>query len=298
MRTQKRFTPSLMQRFIRQGRGTGTYQDYIPWHRVGRGDPSSLGRSHLMMWKERQRELLSDGEWDGLCFSTMIYNLVDVREQHKLSLECGPSELGLYDVRCAGGDFPGTLEIAKKLGFKHPRVTGEGTSDYWRMSTDQVLVLRLSSVQLEILAVAYKPDNKSLTKRKRQLLAIEKAYWDARGVTWILITPELFEESVGLTLRRTAPWALGVATTAYEKQVAIKVACQTVGHSFTFTLDSIEALLGNKDLAQRSFWQAVWNGDIPMDLRTGWRPHLPIKLLSHEAFTTLNPVASRRSSWH
>ena len=66
-----------------------------------------------MMWKERQRELLSDGEWDGLCFSTMIYNLVDVREQHKLSLECGPSELGLYDVCCAGGAFEERLKLQR-----------------------------------------------------------------------------------------------------------------------------------------------------------------------------------------
>lgn len=297
MRTQKRFTPSLMQRFMRQGRGTGTYQNYIPWHRVGRGDPSSHGRSHLMVWKERQRELLSDGEWDGLSFSTMLSNLVDVREQHKLSLECGSHELSLYDVRCTSTDYPGTLAIAKQLGFKHPRVTGEGTSDDWRMTTDQVLVLRLSSGQLELLAVAYKPDNNSLTKRKRQLLEIEKAYWDARGVTWILITPELFDESVGLTLRRTAPWGLGVATSSEKKKVAVDVVSQTLGHTFTFTLDSIEALLGDKDLAQRSFWQAVWYGDIPMDLRTGWRPHLPIKLLSQKAFIELNPVASRRSSW-
>ncbi len=251
-----------------------------------------------MMWKERQRELLSDGEWVGLLFSTMIGNLVDVREQHKLFPEEGPYELALYDVRHAGKVCPGTLAIAQQLGFKHPRVNGDSTSADWKMTTDQVLVLRLPSGQLELLAVAYKPDDKRLTKRSRQLLAIEKAYWDARGVTWILITPELFEESVGLTLRRTAPWGLGVATTAADMKVAANVVNQTLGHTYTFTLNSIEALLGNKDLAQRSLWQAVWNGDIPMDLRTGWRPHLPIKLLSPDAFAALNPVVSRRTSWN
>ena len=283
---------------MRQGRGTGTHRNYIPWHRVGRGDPSSQGRSHLMVWRERQRELLSDGEWDGLAFSTLIGNLEDIREQHKLSTNSGPHELLLYDVRTTCSEYPGTLEIAKTLGFKHPRVNGEGTSDDWHMTTDQVLVLRLSSGQLELLAVAYKPDNKRLTERNRQLLAIEKAYWEARGVTWILITPDLFEESAGLTLRRTAPWGLGVATSTDEKKVAVNVVHQTLGHTFTYTLDSLEVELGNKDLAQRAFWQAVWNGDIPMDLRMGWRPHLPIKLLTPEAFTALNPVASRRSSWN
>lgn len=298
MRTQKRFTPTLLKRFIRQGRGTGTYKDYIPWHRVGRGDPSSRGRSHLIMWRDRQRELLSDGEWVGLLFSTLISNLVDIREQHKLSPDEGAFELALYDVRYGGKVYPGTRAIAKQLGFKHPRVNGDGTSDDWKMTTDQVLVLRLPSGQLELLAVAYKPDDKKLTRRNRQLLAIEKAYWDAREVTWILITPELFDESVGLTLRRAVPWGLGVAATDADMKVAVNVVSQTLGHTYTYILDSIEVLLGNKDLAQRSFWQAVWNGDIPMDLRTGWRPHLPIKLLSPDAFAALNPVVSRRTSWN
>lgn len=298
MRTQKRFTPALLERFTRIGRGTGTYQDYIPWHRVGRGDPSSRGRSHLMMWQERQRELLSDGEWVGLLFSTMISNLLDVREQHRLSTEDGPFELALYDVRYEGKNYPGTLVIAKQLGFKHPRVNGDGTSDDWKMTTDQVLVLRRSSGDLELLAVAYKPNNSELTIRNRQLLAIEKAYWDARGVVWILITPELFSESVGLTLRRAVPWGLGTAVSTADIAVAVHAVDQTLGHTFTYTLDSITKVLREKDLAQRAFWQSVWSGAIPMDLRTGWRPHLPIKLLSPDDFASLNPVISRRTSWN
>jgi hypothetical protein len=297
MRTQKRFTPALLERFTRIGRGTGTYQDYIPWHRVSRSDPSSIGRSHLMMWRERQRELLSDGEWVGLLFSTMLSNLLDVREQHKLSPEEGPFELALYDVRYGGKDYPGTRAIAKQLGIKHPRVNGDGTSDDWKMTTDQVLVLRLPSGQLELLAVAYKPDDKKLTKRSLQLLAIEKAYWYSRGVTWLLITPALFDESVGLTLRRAVAWGLGTAVSTSDIAVAVHAVHQTLGHTFTYTLDSITRVLGNKDLAQRALWQAVWTGAIPMDLRTGWRPHLPIKLLSPADFTVLNPVVSRRTSW-
>lgn len=298
MRTVKRFTPALLKRFMRQGRGTGTYQDYLPWHRVGRSDPSSLGRSHLMMWRERQRELLSDGEWVGLLFCTMLSNLLDVREQHMLSPEDGPFELALYDVSYGGRSCPGTRSIAQRLGFKHPRVNGESTSSEWTMTTDQVLVMEQPSGQLELLAVAYKPDGKTLTKRVRQLLAMEKAYWNARGVTWILITPELFAESVGLTLRRAAPWGLGPAVSASEITVAVDAVQQTLGHSFTHTLDAISCALGCKDLAQRAFWQAVWTAAIPMDLRTGWRPHLPVRLLSSDDFASQNPVASRRTSWN
>lgn len=283
---------------MRQGRGTGTFQNYLPWHRVGRGDPSSRGRSHLMIWRDRQRELLSDGEWDGLLFATMISNLLDVREQHRLSLEDGPSELALYDVRHGGIVYPGTLAIAKKLNVKHPRVSEAGTSVDWKMTTDQVLVLRAPSGDLELLAVAYKDNNSDLTKRNRQLLAIEKAYWDARGVVWILITPELFDESVGVTLRRAVPWGLGTPVSPSDIAVAVNAVKKTLGQSFTDTLNSIDLVLGEKDRAQRAFWQAVWTGAIPMDLRIGWRPHLPIKLMSQKKFVALNPVASRRTSWN
>jgi hypothetical protein len=297
MRTQKRFTPALLERYQRIGRGTGTHQDYIPWHRVGRSDPSSHGRSHLMMWRERQRELLSDGEWVGLLFATMLDNIEDLREQHKLALEDGPFELADYDIRFAGRIVPGTLAIAKKLGIKHPRVNGNGLSADWKMTTDQVLVLRRPCGQLELLAVAYKPDSKGLTKRNRQLLSIEKAYWDARGVQWLLITPELFDESVGLTLRRSVPWGLGTPVALSAMVAARRVVDLTLGHTYTYTIDTLAVMLGDKDTAQRAFWQAVWSGTIPMELRRGWRPHFPIQLISSQRFSNQNPLASRRSAW-
>jgi TnsA endonuclease N terminal len=297
MRTQKRFTPDLLERFVRTGRGTGTYTDYIPWHRVGRGDPASDGRSHLMMWRQRQRELLSDREWEGMLFVTMLGGLEDVREQHRLSLDDAVFELADYDVRCAGQIRPGTKAIAKNLGYKHPRVNGNGRSDDWVMTTDQVLVLRLPNGHLELLAVAYKPDGLALTRRKRELLALERAYWQERGVHWLLITPGIYSESVGLTLRRSAQWALGQPVAPSAIATTKLIVEQTLGHSFTYVLRSLEICLLNLDEAQRAFWQAVWYGAVPLDLRRGWRPHLPLDLLSADEFIALNPVASRRSAW-
>ena len=298
MRTQKRFTPALLERFTRLSRGTGTHQDYIPWHRVGRGDPSSRGRSHLMMWKDRQRELLSDGEWVVLLFVTLLKTVRDMREQLKLSLDDAAFELGEYDARFMGQIYPGTRSIAKQLGFKHPRVNGDGRSSDWVMTTDQLLLLQDMDGHLELLAVSCKPSCAVLTKRERQLLSIEAAYWAARSVQWILITPDLFEESVGVTLRRTAPWGLGAPVSPAAIRAAVIITEQFLGHSFNFTLDALKDQLGDIDLAQRAFWQAVWCGSLPVDLRRGWRPHLPIELLDPAGFTALNPVASRRSSWN
>ena len=297
MRTQKRFTPTLLERFVREGRGTGTYQDYLPWHRVGRGDPSSIGRSHLMIWRKRQLELLSDGEWVGALFSTMLPNLLDVREQLKLSQEAGPHEMAHYNAGYLGCFFPGTLSIAKQLGYKHPRVNEEGRSEYWTMTTDQVLLLTLPDGQCELLAVSFKPHSTTLTKRDKQKLEIDQRYWAVRGVKWLLITADIFEESVGLTLRCISPWALGEAVDLFAIEAAVSVVKQTLGHTFTYALNKLADKLGDKDLAQRAIWQAVWCGALPVDLRRGWRPHLPIDLIDHQSFVALNPVASRRSSW-
>ena len=203
MRTTKRFTPNLLDRFRALGRGTGTYDDYIPWHRLSRGDPASQGRSHLPMWRGRQRELLSDQELGGFHFTIMLPTLVDVREQFPLSLESNRHELADYDVRARAGYFPGTKEIAESLATKHPRVNGNGRSAPWVMTTDLLLCLRRPDRQLELLAIAIKSDKDANRKRSKELLLLEKAYWQARGVTWLLITPSLYDKREVLTLRRT-----------------------------------------------------------------------------------------------
>lgn len=250
-----------------------------------------------MIWLDRQRELLSDGEWVGILFSTMLPNLEDVLEQCPLSKEFAEVEVARYDIRYSGQKAPGTIAIAAQLGIKHPRVNGDGRSELWTMSTDQILVLRRLSGGLELLAVAFKPTATLLSKRSRQLLSIEKAYWAERGVSWLLISTEAFEHCVGLTLRRCAPWALGLSSSPTAISSAVEIAHQTLGHSLTFVINTLTEQLGDQDAAQRAFWQAVWYGHLPMDLRTGWRPHLPIRLLHPDVFKGLNPIASRRSAW-
>lgn len=299
MRTTKRFTPTVLARFLKLGRGSGTFANYIPWHRVSRSDPSSCGRSHLQMWRGRQRELLSDGEWVGLFFAISIQNLVDLREQFPLPFEGGLHEISAYRAGTLPTLYPGTLKIAKRLGIKHPKTHEKGKSAEWVMTTDFLLVLQTPSNNLELLAVSFKPDANLKNKRTRDLLDIEREYWLARGVTWLFITPELYDEQVALRLRDTMPWALGTTVSENDLLVASSVAHELQGHSLTHVLKQIAARFGDIDLdhAQRSFWQSVWCGKTPLDLRRGWRPHIPVRLLTAEEFLSLNPVASRRTSW-
>lgn len=297
MRTTKRFTPQLLERFRKQGRGQGTFDDYVPWHRVGRGDPASRGRSHLQQWNGRQRELLSDHEWVMLLFSVMLTNLVDIREQFPLSKEGDPHELSEYQPNAPQKLFLGTIEIAKNLGIKHPMTTGNGTSDTWVPSTDLLLTVKHADSTLELVAIAVKERKELTNRRKRELLLLERAYWAVRGVVWLVVTPIQYDEHVALTLRMTMPWALGAVVSEADRQFASNTASEYRGLPLTQLLEKLSTSFGDVDHAQRAFWQGVWSSHIPLDLRRGWRPHQPVVLLDTSSFQSLNPIQMRRSAW-
>jgi hypothetical protein len=300
MRTTKRFTPKVLERFKRLGRGQGTYADYTPWHRVGRSDPSSQGRSHLQVWANRHYELLSDQEWVALFFAMMVRGLHDIREQFPLSLTDGPHELAAYRADTPSMVFSGTLALAQRLGIKHPKVTGNGGATDWIMTTDLLIAIRKSDSSLELIAISIKPKDGWQKKRTYNLLQLEKTYWEERGITWLLITPEVYDPRIPLTLRCTMPWALGAIVKNEDRYIAAQVTQQSSGHPLTHILKQLAVKLGgneNLDYAQRAFWQAAWAGVIKLDFRRGWRPHIPPMLLSDEAFKDLNPIACRRSSW-
>lgn len=298
MRTTKQFTPDLLDRFKTEGRGQGTYTSYRPWHGVSRSEPSSMGRSHLMTWGGRQRNFLSDDEWGASHFSLWTPGVNDLREQFPLSLESGCHELSAYDVRLASSKYPGTLEIAEQLGYRHPRINGNGRSTFWIISSDLLLTLVDESGTRKLLAIACKP-SANLSKRSIELLSIERAYWAARNVEWLLVTPDQYDERVELTLRTSFPWGLSETITDEARSAAVDVARAHEGYPLSHVLDRIEYALGqDQDYAQRAFWQAVWSGILPMNLRRGWRPHLPVELLSYSGFFELNPIASRRTAWN
>lgn len=227
----------------------------------------------------------------------MLRNLLDVREQFPLSHEEAAHELSAYWAGTGERCFPGTLTIARKLGFPHPITTEGGESENWVMSTDFLLALRTESRVIELLAIAVKTSEDACHKRKKQLLTIEREYWLARGVTWLLITPALYDADVGLNMRMQMPWMLGDPAPESAQQAAVDSVRIFPGRSLTFILNQLVLILGEMDLAQRAFWQAVLAGRIRMKLQRGWRPHQPVLILPEVDFINQNPVASRRSAW-
>lgn len=296
MGTKLKFTPRDLQRFQELGRGKGTYEQYIPWHRVSRADPSSKGRSHLTLWRGRQRELLSDQELVAFLFSTMLPEVVDIREQFPLNLHSCQHELNAYQLNAFNGTYAGTIKLADQLKIKHPIVREREASAPWIFTTDLLLTLR-SSRGLRLLGVSVKPSNESIPARTRALLAIEREYWKCRDVPWILVTQELYSDLVADQLKGNSGRALVGEVSPLLTRWVLDRADEFHRRDLTYTLQRIAQFCGCLEEAKAAFWQAVWTGKLPIDLRRGWRPSLPLTLLSSQEFWDLNPVYARRTSW-
>ena len=98
----KRTRTSKVEKWIKEGRGSGIGADYKPWLNIQ--DVSSLGRSTRLrgIKTNRQHEFLSDLERNHFYITEYSDFVVDIREQFPL--------LKLEE----------TIVIANELGIKHP----------------------------------------------------------------------------------------------------------------------------------------------------------------------------------
>ncbi len=289
-------TPRLLDLFRRQARGTGTHQHYTGWQRIRRSDPPSHGRSHLHVFGSRQLDILSDLQLVCFYFAIQLPGVIDIREQYPLALNTAPHELSAYDVRLHSTSCPGTIELAKTMRVRHP-VSKEGVASEPNVITTNLLItFGPEHAQRRLLAVSCKS---SAPRSSSARLRLQAAYWRERQVPWLLITPAEFDSTLALTLQRTAGWALGTPASHAAMAVAAEVIQASAGHrSLTEILQQIQHRHG-VDMAQAQFalWQTLWRGQPPVDLRRGWRPHLPLRLMGRADWHDLNPVAARRSAW-
>lgn len=293
------FILSMLVRFERKGRGTGTYEEYIPWHRVSRSDPSSRGRSHLLKWNQRQRELLSDLEQVAFLFGTMHPDVIDIREQFPLSTEFGFHELNKYRGGHSVEYLPGTIEICKEIGVKHPMLNGKkGERGHWVMTTDILMTLKNVAGVLSLLAVSVKPVPPRKGSRSWKLLNIEREYWNKRGVRWLLITTQEYDPVVADALKCTFSWALGQPFDQAVLDWLIDQKHRLDGRSLTSILRYAAAEGKEREDTKIALWHGIWTGQLTFDLRRGWRPSDPFILLSSDEFWDRNPIVSGRTAWN
>ncbi|MEH2530802.1 hypothetical protein V1277_002822 [Bradyrhizobium sp. AZCC 1588] len=170
------WTEKRIAKFLREGRGLGIGASYTPWLTVS--DIPSLGKCHRLFWPVTGREhhLLSDLEYYAFLRKCFDDRTLDIREQFPLPRH-------------------ETLEIATKLGVKHPKINGV----YIVMTTDLLVTRSTSSGPIE-RAYAVKPDDELLDRRTMEKLDIERTYWEKKGVTWAIIPGSSLRGNVSFNL--------------------------------------------------------------------------------------------------
>ncbi|GIX59419.1 hypothetical protein BPADB04_44490 [Bacillus paranthracis] len=173
----KRKRTSKIDKWIKEGRGTGSGADYQPWLKIQ--DVSSLGRSTRLKGIKtgRQHELLSDLERNYFYLTEFSDVILDIREQFPLL----PQEE--------------TIIIAEELGIKHP--ADPKTGDPIVMTTDFLLTVDKGQGVFEV-AHTIKMKDKLLEERVLEKFEIEREYWKRRSINWATVT----EEEIHKTMAR------------------------------------------------------------------------------------------------
>lgn len=154
---------SRSQKWLKQGRGTGTGKDYQPWLTVR--DLPSAGRSHRVWGFQTQRthHLLSDLELAAFFLFDWNPSVIDIREQYPLRLD-------------------DTCELAAQAGIRHPAARGK----IQIMSTD--FLVDTNKPKLSRMAIQVKTASDLSNSRTIEKLELERRYWAMKGVPWYLLT--------------------------------------------------------------------------------------------------------------
>lgn len=160
-------TQAVIDRRIKEGRGTGTGKDYKPWLYIQ--DVASDGQANRKTsWTTgREHQLMSKLELYYLFTFDWSSSVVDIREQYPLL----PHE--------------DTLAIAEELDIKHPE--DPETKEVIVLTTDFVLTLKEQDQFIQ-RAVTVKRASKLQDPRVIEKFEIERVYWQTAGVSWCIGT--------------------------------------------------------------------------------------------------------------
>lgn len=156
-----------INRYIKEGRGSGTKEDYKPWIHIQ--DISSKGRSSRIkgITTNRIHHFLSDLE--AKCFYMLEWddNVVDIREQYPLI------------------DREMAMDIAKEKNIKYP--IDNKTKTPIVMTTDFLITKKQDGRLVdEAITVKYKKDLEK--NRVIEKFEIEREYWNRKGIEWKIVT--------------------------------------------------------------------------------------------------------------
>ncbi len=171
-RNRRQASGEAIQKLIREGKWQEELANYEPWLSV-RDVPSRGLSTRRKGWKTgRVHHFLS--KLEKRYHNTLEWSKIvtDIREQYPL--------LQLEE----------TVEIAKQCGFDHPAIQNKHDSKTLEpivMTTDFLITLIVDGKRVEhARTVKYADDLQS--PRVLQKLEIERRYWEAREISWGIVT--------------------------------------------------------------------------------------------------------------
>lgn len=174
MSRYKKTTASHYEKLIKEGRGQGRGKNYQPWLTV-RDVPSTGLSTRIAGWKtERVHHFLSKLELSYFYILEWSPTVTDIREQYPLP-------------------FDATLDIADRLGIRHPYVNQ--LNDYAVMTTDFLIDIVIDD-QPKMLARSIKPESELASKRTLEKMMIEKTFWEERGIDFKVVTEREISKSL------------------------------------------------------------------------------------------------------
>jgi hypothetical protein len=148
---------------LKEGRGSGEKDLYKPWIRAHEVTGQGINNRPLGWKTGREHQLLSNLEYSVFLAFEWDDNILDIREQFPL-------------------DQIKTINIANKLGVKHPSVNDEPIV----MTTD--FLLTVQEPKKRFYARTVKESKELQDERKLEKLEIEKIYFQEEGIDWGIIT--------------------------------------------------------------------------------------------------------------
>ncbi|WP_421781258.1 TnsA endonuclease N-terminal domain-containing protein [Kiloniella litopenaei] len=178
--TQKFLEPVILKRLQKEKRGQGYGKDYKPFLTVR--DVPSKGRVHRRPAFTHNRivHLLSDLELAAFLLVDWQPFVTDIREQFPLNPEA-------------------TINIAKRLGIKHPAYQG-----VLQVMTTDLLVDFQQNGHHSSQAISVKYSQDLENARTIEKLEIERRFWEGEGIEWFVFT----ENEVPKTTIKNIRWLL------------------------------------------------------------------------------------------
>jgi hypothetical protein len=170
--------PAIVKRLVKEKRGQGFGKNYKPFLTVR--DVPSRGRVHRRpsITHSRIVHLLSDLELAAFLLFDWNQSVVDIREQFPL-------------------DPQKTLDIAKRLGIKHPAAQGINQV----MTTDLLIDISHDGKYItQAISIKYRSDLEDERVVEKQ--EIERRFWEGEQVSWFLFT----EQEIPTTLIQNIKW--------------------------------------------------------------------------------------------